>query len=174
MPVYSAVVINRIIHVSANIMQWSEIVADPALKNLPYKIETNEYGQIVMSPHKRIHAIWQGEIEWQLRQCLPRGRTAPGFAIDTRLGTKTPDVVWYSREREADLLADQRLAPEICIEVLSGSNTNYELATKQTLYFEAGALEVWQCDETGALRFHTPAGERTQSVLAPKFPRQLT
>ncbi len=155
-------------------MQWSEIVADPALKDLPYKIETNEYGQIVMSPHKRIHAIWQGEIEWRLRQCLPRGRTAPEFAIDTRLGTKTPDVVWYSRDREADLLADQGLAPEICIEVLSGSNTDRELATKRMLYFEAGALEVWQCDETGALRFHTPEGERHHSVLAPEFPRQLT
>ena len=155
-------------------MQWSEIVADPTLKDLPYKIETNEFGQIVMSPHKRIHAIWQGEIEWRLRQCLPMGRTAPEFALDTRAGTKTPDVVWYSRAREADLLADQALAPEICIEVLSVSNTDRELATKRTLYFEAGALEVWLCDETGALRFHTPEGEQTQSLLAPEFPRQLT
>jgi Uma2 family endonuclease len=155
-------------------MQWSEVVADPTLKDLPYKIETNEYGQIVMSPHKRIHAIWQGEIEWRLRHCLPMGRTAPEFAIDTRLGTKTPDVVWYSRDREADLLSDQGLAPEICIEVLSGSNTDRELATKGGLYFEAGAQEFWLCDETGALRFYTPEGERTHSVLAPDFPRQLT
>lgn len=154
-------------------MQWSEIVADPTLKDLPYKIETNEYGQIVMSPHKRIHAIWQGEIEWCLRQSLPKGRTAPEFAIDTRLGTKTPDVVWYSRDREAVLLADQGVAPEICIEVLSDSNTERELATKRMLYFEAGALEVWLCDEAGALRFYTPEGERTHSVLAPDFPRQL-
>jgi Uma2 family endonuclease len=154
-------------------MQWSEIVADPALKDLPYKIETNEYGQIVMSPHKRIHAIWQGEIEWRLRQCLPSGRAAPEFAIDTRLGTKTPNVVWYSRDREADLLADQRLAPEICVEVLSGSNTDGELAIKRALYFEAGALEVWLCDDTGALRFHTPEGEQAHSLLAPDFPRRL-
>ena len=155
-------------------MQWSEVVSDPALKDLPYKIETNEFGQIVMSPHKRIHAIWQGEIEWRLRQCLPQGRTAPEFAIDTRLGTKTPDVGWSSRDRESELLADQSLAPEICIEVLSGSNTDRELAAKRTLYFEAGALEVWQCEENGTLRFHTPEGERAHSALAPEFPRQLT
>ena len=155
-------------------MQWSEVVSDPALKDLPYKIETNEFGQIVMSPHKRIHAIWQGEIEWRLRQCLPTGRTAPEFAIDTRLGTKTPDVVWYSRDREAELLADQGLAPEICIEVLSGSNTDRELETKRVLYFEAGAQEVWQCEENGTLRFYGPDGERTRSALAPQFPRQLT
>ncbi|SDY31181.1 Putative restriction endonuclease [Allochromatium warmingii] len=154
-------------------MQWSDVITDPALKDLPYKIETNEYGQLVMSPHKRRHAIWQGEIEWCLRQCLPQGRTAPEFAVDTDSGTKTPDVVWYSRDREAQLLADQRLAPEICIEVLFNSKTEREMATKRTLYFAAGALEVWQCDDSGALRFFTPAGEQPQSTLAPQFPRQL-
>jgi len=155
-------------------MQWSEVVADPSLRDLPYKIETNEHGQIVMSPHKRLHAIWQGEIEWRLRQCLPRGRTAPEFAIDTRLGTKTPDVVWYSREREPALLADQALAPEICVEVLSGSNRAAEMEHRRTLYFEAGAREVWWCDERGALRFFTPEGEQAASGLAPDFPRQLS
>lgn len=155
-------------------MQWSEIVADPTLKDLPFKIETNEYGQIVMSPHTRIHAIWQGEIEWCLRHCLPAGRTAPEFAIDTRLGTKTPDVVWSSSDREANVLADQRLAPEIGIDVLSGSNTDGELAIKRALYFEAGALEVWLCDESGALRFQTPEGEQPRSGLAPDFQLRLT
>jgi len=155
-------------------MQWSDIVADPNLKDLPYKIESNEYGQIVMSPHKRIHAIWQGEIEWRLRQFLPTGRTAPEFAIDTRSGTKTPDVVWYSKDKEKALLADQRLAPEICVEVLSDSNTNEEMATKRALYFESGATEVWLCDESGSLRFYVPDGERPCSELAPDFPRKLS
>ena len=154
-------------------MQWSDIVADPNLKDLPYKIESNEYGQIVMSPHKRIHSIWQGEIEWRLRQLLPMGRTAPEFAIDTRLGTKTPDVVWYSKAKEESLLADQCLAPEICVELLSGSNSDEEMVAKRILYFEAGAQEVWLCDETGSMRFYAPDGERSCSVLAPDFPKQL-
>lgn len=154
-------------------MQWSEVVADPSLKNLPYKIETNEYGQIVMSPHKRIHAILQGEIEWRLRQLLPKGRTAPEFAIDTRLGTKAPDVVWYSKDQESRLLQDQRLAPEICIEVLSGSNSDDEMRTKRGLYFEAGAREVWLCDEAGSMRFYVPDGECATSEIAPAFPKHL-
>ena len=155
-------------------MQWSEIVTDPALKDLPLKIETNEYGQIVMSPHQRIHAIWQGGIAWRLRHCLPAGRTVAELAIDTRLGTKTPDVVCYSSDREADVLADQRLAPEIGIDVLSGSTTDDELAIKRALYFEAGALEVWLCDESGAPSFQTPEGEQPRSGLAPDFPLRLT
>jgi hypothetical protein len=32
-------------------MQWAEVVEDPNLKDLPYKIELNEYGQIIMTPH---------------------------------------------------------------------------------------------------------------------------
>jgi len=154
-------------------MQWSEVVAESTLKDLPFKIETNEHGQILMSPHKRIHAIWQGEIEWQLRQHLPEGRTAPEFAIDTRLGTKTPDVVWYSRHREAALLQDQALAPEICVEVTSGSNTDEEMAIKRALYFEVGAREVWLCDEAGKLYFYTVDGPSAHSLVAPDFPQQL-
>jgi hypothetical protein len=32
---------------------WEDICADPVLRNLPYKIETNARGQIVMSPPAR-------------------------------------------------------------------------------------------------------------------------
>jgi len=151
-------------------MLWAEVVADPALKDLPYKIETNEFGQIIMSPHKRRHAIWQGEIEWQLRRLLPLGRTAPEFAIDTRLGTKTPDVVWYSREREEELLTNDSVAPEICVEVLSSSNSGAEMAIKRELYFETGALEVWVCHEDGRVRFYDSTGPLLRSGLAPDFP----
>ena len=36
--------------------QWREIVADPTLRDLPYKVETNHRGQIVLSPHTTHHA----------------------------------------------------------------------------------------------------------------------
>lgn len=32
-------------------MQWADLVADSNLENLPYKIELNEHGQILMTPH---------------------------------------------------------------------------------------------------------------------------
>ena len=31
-------------------MEWREIVEHPSLKDLPFKIETNERGQIIMTP----------------------------------------------------------------------------------------------------------------------------
>ena len=31
-------------------MNWQEICNDPLLRELPYKIELNEWGKIVMSP----------------------------------------------------------------------------------------------------------------------------
>ncbi len=33
-------------------MNWAEVVAHPSLQDLPFKIETNENGQIVMTSQK--------------------------------------------------------------------------------------------------------------------------
>jgi len=43
-------------------MQWSDVLNDKSLSNLPYKIELNEYGQIVMSPASNQHGFLQVEI----------------------------------------------------------------------------------------------------------------
>ncbi len=45
------------------------------------------------------------------------------------------------------------IAPEICIEVFSRTNTVYEIETKKALYFQCGAIEVWICDSQGQLQF---------------------
>mgnify|MGYP000981793041 FL=1 len=41
-------------------MQWSDVINDPSLRNLPYKIELDEHGRIIMSPASNRHAIQQG------------------------------------------------------------------------------------------------------------------
>ena len=38
-------------------MQWQEVVNDPSLQDLPYNIEMNEYGKIIMSPASNKHSI---------------------------------------------------------------------------------------------------------------------
>ncbi|MDA8306502.1 MAG: hypothetical protein M0Z81_06720, partial [Deltaproteobacteria bacterium] len=39
-------------------MEWREVVEHPSLKNLPFKIETNEWGKIMMAPpHTRMACI---------------------------------------------------------------------------------------------------------------------
>jgi len=86
-------------------------------------------------------------------------------------------VAWRSaarwREIRAAGTAPAPVAPEICIEVRSRSNTDAELATKRALYFDAGALEVWGCNEEGHLRFFDPGNELAQSNLVPSFPTRI-
>jgi len=80
-------------------MDWQEVCANPNLKNLPFKMELNGYGQIVMSPMKVIHSLLQGKIEkllWQHTEC---GETFPNCAIYTKKDTKVADAVWVSDGR---------------------------------------------------------------------------
>jgi Uma2 family endonuclease len=64
------------------------------------------------------------------------------------------------------------LAPEICIEVLSESNTAEEMDEKRTLYREAGAQEIWLVELDGRIRFFGD-DEQEQSQLAPDMPNRL-
>ena len=43
-------------------MEWQEVCEHPSLQNLPFKIELNEKGQILMSPVKVYHSAFQGKI----------------------------------------------------------------------------------------------------------------
>jgi len=66
-------------------------------------------------------------------------------------------------------------APEICVEVISSSNTEAELKEKMALYFGAGAQEVWLCAASGARRFMARHSARAlrRSALCPAFPRKV-
>ena len=88
------------------------------------------------------------------------------------------DVIWISHERLKTALDGQLLkqAPEICVEVVSPTNTRPELLEKKRLYFEADAEEVWICGEDGSLSFFlrsAPNEEAPGSDFCPTFPTQL-
>ena len=74
-------------------MQWSEVLNDPSLKNLPYKIELNEYGQIVMSPASNKHGFLQAEIAFFLRNNR-QGKVLIECSIETSKSVKVADVAW--------------------------------------------------------------------------------
>lgn len=158
-------------------MQWADVVNDPSLKNLPYKIELDQLGRILMTPHWPIHSELQSILQGALTQRLAGGRAVPEYAIQTSAGVRVADVAWRSDARWQTIQASGRgpaqIAPEICIEVLSSSNSDVEMVEKRALYFEAGALEVWICDETGRLRFFTPDGEVSRSHQVPTFPLHI-
>jgi Uma2 family endonuclease len=64
--------------------------------------------------------------------------------------------------------------PEICIEVLSDSNTQAEMAEKRQLYIDAGAEEVWICAENGVMAFYDGDAQIADSILVPDFPGALS
>ncbi|MBB1125067.1 Uma2 family endonuclease [Thiospirillum jenense] len=155
-------------------MHWEDICAHPSLQDLPFKIETNANGQIVMNAVKVAHALYQGEIEHLLRLLLPTGKTLPECAIKTAQGIRVADVAWVSQSRLMTIRHEAAcsIAPEICIEVYSDSNTDDEMQEKRALYFACGAHEVWVCRD-GVMSFYHAQGQLDYSLLAPQFPVQV-
>ncbi len=154
-------------------LTWEEVCKDPNLRDLPYKIETNEWGQIVMSPAYQKHGAYQAEVAGLLRD--RGGRIVTESAVKTTKGTKVPDVAYYSAERWEQVKDefDASIAPEICVEVLSPSNTADEIEEKKRLYFDAGAEEVWTCDTEGRMHFFMPDGKQETSARVPGFPKAV-
>jgi len=154
-------------------MTWAEICADKRLQDLPFRIESDRWGNIVMSPPPRSdHAEFQGLINQMLGAMLKNGIAITECPLQTTEGVKAIDVAWISRTRR-----DSRphrpaylIAPEICVEILSPSNTSDEIEFRKRLFFEKGAAEFWVCDEDGRMTFFDAAGELPASKLCPSFP----
>lgn len=150
-------------------MEWQEICDSPFLQNLPFKIEQNRFGQIVMSPARTRHAILQGKLITLLQPLVAEGIVFPECPIQTTDGVKVADVVWCSAERQK-LIENEvacPVAPELCIEILSGSNTVAEMVEKRQLYLAAGAQEVWLLDQDGEFEFFDATGKLNPSRIVP-------
>jgi Uma2 family endonuclease len=161
-----------------NLQRWDELLADPELARLPHRIETDRHGHIVMSPPPAPrHGNLQSEIAHLLRSLLATGRVITECPLSTSDGVKAIDVAWLRPGRAQELGSTSCLirAPEICVEVLSASNTSAEIAEKIVLYFEAGAQEAWTCDQDGMLEFHFSEDPeiRTASDICPGFPSAI-
>jgi Uma2 family endonuclease len=111
-----------------------------------------------------------------LRTLLPQGQVVTECPLSTSDGVKAIDVAWLAPERRQEVRSVICLvrAPEICVEVLSPSNTSEEISEKIALYFESGAREVWIC-EHGNLQFHFSASPevRHSSEMCPEFPPHI-
>jgi Uma2 family endonuclease len=155
-------------------MTWDEIVAHPSLQDLPFKIETNAWGQIVMSPASNQHSRRQFRIAHFFEDALG-GEGLVECSIDTPRGVKVADAAWLSDDflAEHGTTTPYPVAPPICVEVLSPSNTEAEIEEKITLYLAKGAQEVWTCDAEGHLAVHGHAGRLDASRLIPDAPAQI-
>jgi Uma2 family endonuclease len=156
-------------------MDWQEVIERPELRDLPFKIELNENGEIVMNPVKLKHSFFQSRISNLMQNMRADGMTLVECAVKTRMGTKCADVAWASLDVFFEIFGktEADIAPEVCVEVLSMSNSDFEIREKRGLYFERGAIEVWTCDEYGTMRFFDSNGKIERSGLFPDFPQKV-
>lgn len=157
-------------------MEWREVVEHPSLKDLPFKIETNEWGKIMMVPASYAHGVYQSEIDGLLRSLKKEGRVSTECPVQTSKGTRVADVAWASaafhKKHGIRKLALPE-SPEVIVEIESPSNSAAELEEKRLLYFEIGAKEFWLCDKDGNMRFFNPRGELERSEMFGEFPGHI-
>ena len=125
-------------------LTWADVMANPYLKNLPFKIELNRWGKIEMSPASNRHGLKQIALSRELEK-QPGGQVLVECSIQTTDGVRVADVAWVSDAKLAAFgdATPYPQAPEICVEIMSPSNTWAEMHKKAELYLEAGAEQVW-------------------------------
>ncbi len=150
-------------------MEWAEVINNPLLKDLPFKIEQNKFGKLLMSPASNQHGQIQIEIGHNLMNQLPQGKVIAECSIQTMEGVKVADVAWASEEF-INAFAYQTpypKAPEICIEIFSLSNSKVEITEKVNLYLAKGAIEVWVIYNDHRILTYSHIGEIEKSNIAP-------
>ena len=164
--------------IAFNRKRWAEVHADVELAASPNRIETNAWGQIIMTPppggsHCRLQFKIARELDRQLG-----GEAFTECPVSTVDGVRATDAAWYSHERYRQVSGQLafEIAPEICVAVLSPRNTQAELEAKRQLYFAAGAIECWTCDLEGRMTYYDHQAPNTpmpHSNLCPNFPNTI-
>jgi Uma2 family endonuclease len=150
------------------VLRWGEMIKDPSLQDLPYKIELNAWGNIEMglanNRHARLCGALAAEFSGQMRDGVPLTKCS----ILTKIGIRVPDVAWASAEfmRAYGEITPYERAPEICVEIVSLSSTKSEMQGKTRAYLDAGAKEVWLASEEGSIRFFGSGGEMPTTGFA--------
>ena len=149
-------------------MQWSEVISNPLLQNLPFKIELNQFGQLLMSPVSNLHGLIKARLAAALLNEMPKGEVITGCSIETSDGVKVADVVWASATfiAEYGYSTPYIKAPELCIEIVSPSDSKQEMAQKTELYLARGAQEVWIIHEGAEIDIFTHTGPLTKSQFS--------
>ena len=125
-------------------VRYRALCDDPCFANVPGKIELDAWGRMVMSPPSAYHGRIQGHLAYKLKAALG-GEVITEAPIATPAGLFLADLAWASpsymtaHDSESPLMQ----APELCIEVVSPSNSVKELTEKREAYLAVGAEEVW-------------------------------
>ena len=142
-------------------MEWREVVEHPGLQDLPFKIETNAEGYVIMTPERGKHGIYQSLIVRALGRLAREGRISTECPIQTSEGTRVADVAWGSSAFFRKNMEDDNPhpeSPELAVEVKSPSNSETAMKRKAA---------------DGNIRFFHPRGELGRSTLFRTFPPRV-
>lgn len=142
-------------------MDWNSVITHPLLKDLPFKIELNKWGKILMSPASNNHGRIQYQVGKRIDAAKGSGHIIMECSVQTSDGVKVADVAWASDAFIAEHGFDTPYAkaPEICMEITSPSNSSGEIQEKVELYLAKGAHEVWVVSEDGNAQYHSHEGQ---------------
>ena len=149
-------------------MEWSEVIENQLLRDLPFKIELNKFGQLLMSPASNLHGRIQSHLAAAFLNQLPQGEVITECSIETSEGVKVADIAWLSEKfiKEFNYLTPYPKAPEICVEIVSSSNSKSEIQNKIELYLAKGASEVWIVSNLDNIQIFTHIGQVDNSKYA--------
>lgn len=139
--------------------RYRALCDDPCYANVPGKIELDLWGRMVMSPASNYHSALQASLVGKL--AVLGGRVFVEGSVITNTGVLVADVAWASDEfmRAHGFETPYPRSPELCIEVVSPSNSRKELREKVAAYLAAGAVEVWIVfPQSKRIEFHGPEG----------------
>ena len=153
--------------------RWQQLASDPLVAAIPFKVELNEKGAIEVSPPTTRHAFLQAFVARELQRQRPGGTTFTECPVETDIGVRVPDVVWASPEfmQRHGTESEFRAGPDLCVEVLSPTNTRAEIAEKVAAYLTAGSREVWVVGDEGVPEIHGSDGRIGTSSLGFDLPR---
>jgi hypothetical protein len=73
-------------------MKWSEVMNNSVLSGLPFKVELNEYGQILLSSISNKRSVLKSEIGVWLCRMSENGCAINNCSIETKKGMRVADV----------------------------------------------------------------------------------
>ena len=123
--------------------RYRALCEDRLYANIPGKIEIDAWGRLLMSPASSHHSALQGLLCQRLAAL--GGQAFAEASVVTAIGVLVTDVAWASAEfmRAHKFQTPYLKAPELCVEVVSPSNSRKELREKIDAYLATGAKEVW-------------------------------
>lgn len=147
--------------------RYRALCDDPLYANVPGKIEVDVWGRLLMSPPSNYHGAVQSRLSRMLG--VLGGQVFVEASVITPGGVFVADVAWASSGfmRLHAFETPYTQAPELCIEVVSPSNSVKELEEKRVAYLAAGADEVWIVyPQSKRCEFHSSQGLTAHSAYA--------